>query len=103
MLALNTELGIDVAKSWPDISIWNGKQVTPVDNNWPTIKRFLKQLSTITYISLKSTNTYQEFLGELAIIDKHAVYMINAYRFHDTAIRSAFEQNRVSDAHLQLR
>jgi len=35
MPTLNTELGIgiDVAKSWPDISIWNGIQVTPVDNN----------------------------------------------------------------------
>jgi len=78
MKTLNTELGIDVAKRWLDIS--NGKQVTRIDNNRPAIKRFLKQLSTTTCISIESTNTYHELFVELAIADKHTVYMIDAYR-----------------------
>lgn len=102
MMTLNTELGIDVAKSWLDIS--DGKQVTRIENNQPAIKRFLKQLSTTSCISIESTNTYHELFVELAIIDKHTVYLIDAYRL--SRYRDAVgvrAKTDASDAHLLLR
>ena len=99
MMTRNTELGIDVAKNWLDIS--DGKQVTRIDNNRPAIKRFLKQLPSITCISIESTNTYHELFVELAILDKHTVYMIDAYRL--SRYRDAVgvrAKTDVSDAHL---
>lgn len=95
MMTLNTELGIDVAKRWLDIS--DGKQVTRIDNTLSAINRFLKQLSTTTSISIESTNTYHELFVELAIIDKHTVYIVDAYRlsrYRDA--RSALEQKQMS-------
>ena len=77
-MTLNPELGIDVAKDWLDI--FDGEQITRIDNNRIAIKSFLKQLSSESCIAIESTNTYHELFVELAITNKQTLYMIDAYR-----------------------
>lgn len=101
MMALSTELGVDVAKDWLDIS--DGKQVIRIDNNTRAIKSFLKQFST-TCIAIESTNTYHELFVELAILAKHTLYIIDAYRL--SRYRDAVgvrAKTDINDAHLLRR
>ena len=102
MMTQNSELGIDVAKHWLDIS--DGERVTRIDNNQTAIKAYLKQLASPSCISIESTNTYHELFIELAIIQKHTVYMIDAYRL--SRYRDAVgvrAKTDASDANLLLR
>ena len=78
MMTINTEIGIDVAKGWLDIS--DGKNVVRIENNLQEIKSYLKQLSITTCISIESTNTYHELFVEHALLAKHTIYLIDAYR-----------------------
>lgn len=95
-------LGIDVAKDWLDIS--DGEQVTRIDNSLRAIKLFLKQLDSTTCIAIESTNTYHELFVEQALVSKHTVYLVDAYRlsrYRDAVgVRAKTDNN---DAHLLLR
>ena len=102
MLVDVNEFGIDVAKDWLDI--FDGIEVIRIDNNKRAIKAFLKQLSGSSIFSVESTNTYHELLVEMAIVAKHIVYLIDAYRlsrYRDAVgVRAKTDAN---DARLLLR
>ncbi len=102
MLVDVNEFGIDVAKDWLDI--FDGIEVIRIDNNKRAIKAFLKQLSGSSIFAVESTNTYHELLVEMAIVAKHTVYLIDAYRlsrYRDAVgVRAKTDAN---DARLLLR
>lgn len=102
MLVHVNEFGIDVAKDWLDI--FDGIEVIRIDNNKRAIKAFLKQLSGSSIFSVESTNTYHELLVKMAIVAKHIVYLIDAYRlsrYRDAVgLRAKTDAN---DARLLLR
>jgi transposase len=102
MLVEVNEYGIDVAKDWLDI--FDGTKVTRIDNRQRAIKAFLKQLSGPSTFAVESTNTYHELLVEMAIVAKHTVYLIDAYRlsrYRDAVgVRAKTDAN---DARLLLR
>lgn len=82
----------------------NGKDVIRVENNLNAIRNYLKQLSTTASIAIESTNTYHELFIEQALLAKHTIYLIDAYRlsrYRDAVgVRAKTDAN---DAHLLLR
>ena len=102
MLVNVNEYGIDVAKDWLDI--FDGTEVIRIENHRRAIKAFLKKLSGVSTFAVESTNTYHELLVEMAIIAKHTVYLIDAYRlsrYRDAVgVRAKTDAN---DARLLLR
>jgi len=99
------EFGIDVAKDWLDI--FDGNEVVRIENQQQAIRTFLKSLPDSCAIAIESTNTYHELMVELAIVAKHTVYVIDAYRlsrYRDAVgVRAKTDANDATLLHRYMR